>query len=575
MGKKRNRRRRRIKPAPVILAVLVVLLLAAGAVLIVGRFSTNKTVTDLEAYYNLTADEYEGRAAASDDEIAVVLNGEILSERAVIKDGHAYIEREFLRDNIDERLYYDSNEDILILTNAVSMTTSDLGSCSYETDGTEATLDHQITFKDGDRVYVSLDFISEFTCASFEVYEEPGRVVISTASGEMNVCETERETQIRVRGGRKSEIVAAVEEGTKLVVLEDLDDWLEVCSEDGYCGYVAASAVSDVYTETVENDFIEPEYTNISLGEEIKLGWGGIYTYDGNERYEELTANAGDMNVYSPTWYYLADGTGELTSFSAAEYVSQAHDDGYYVWPLIGDVGSSYVSEVLNSTSSRWQLIDNIMADIAECGADGINVDFEEITSECSEGFVQFLRELSVRCREEGVILSVDNYAPYSYNASVYHIEEQGRLCDYVIIMAYDDYVGTEEIGANSSLPFIEEIMDLAAGYVDSEKLVAALPFYSRFWYEESGGTYSRVEYGLDEAWDELAANGAEAVWNSNLGVYCAEYTVDGLTVYCWLENEESFEAKFELLQDYDLAGYAFWQLGKENEEVWEVIDRY
>ncbi len=575
MGKKKKRRRRRIKPASVILTVLVVLLLAVGIVLIVNRFSSNRTVTDLEAYYNLTEDESEGRAAASDDELAIVLDCEILSERAVVKNGHIYIEREFLRDNIDERLYYDSNEDILIMTNAVSMTTSALGSCSYETDGTETNLDHPVTFKDGDKVYVSLDFISELTCASYEVYEEPDRVVITTASGKVNACETERETQIRVRGGRKSEIVAIVEEGTKLTVLEDLDDWLEVCSEDGYLGYVAASAVSDVYTETVENDFTEPEYTSISLGEEIKLGWGGIYTYAGNERYEEFTANVGDMNVYSPTWYYLADGTGGLTSYSAAEYVSQAHEDGYQVWPLISDVDSSYISEVLNNTSYRWALIDNIMADIAECGADGINVDFEGITSECSEGFVQFLREFSIRCRNEGVILSVDNYAPYSYNASVYHTEEQGRLCDYVIIMAYDDYVGTEEIGANSSLPFIEEIMDLAAGYVDSEKLVAALPFYSRFWYEEADGTYSRVEYGLDEAWEELATNGAEAVWNSNLGVYCAEYTADGQTVYCWLENEETFEAKFELLQNYDLAGYAFWQLGRENKGVWEVIDSY
>jgi len=208
-------------------------------------------------------------------------------------------------------------------------------------------------------------------------------------------------------------------------------------------------------------------------------------------------------------------------------------------------------------------------------GIDGLNVDFERIMSAYGNDFIQFIRELSIKCRKADLFLSVDNYTPYDYNAC-YHIEEQSRLCDYVIIMAYDDYLGSGEAGPNSSLPFIREAMDLSKSKVDESKLVSALPFYSRFWSKDGEGTLTRTEYTMSNAWNLLSQVGVSADWEDETGVYYAEYESGDKTVYAWLEDEETLRAKLDLVtKSYNLGGFAFWQLGQEYRVTWDVIAGY
>ena len=81
------------------------------------------------------------------------------------------------------------------------------------------------------------------------------------------------------------------------------------------------------------------------------------------------------------------------------------------VWGLVSDFENRDIetTTVLNTTSSRDALVNNILAQAITYGLDGINIDFEEVSNEASDGFIQFIKELSIKCEKNDIILSVDN----------------------------------------------------------------------------------------------------------------------------------------------------------------------
>lgn len=569
----------------IIIAAAGLLVAAIAAIIIVIRFMPSSKEADLVSYYKLTD--------ASEDEMAIILrdlplSGEATDEerdrlttvisdyRAYRQDDVIYVPAEMVDTYLDERFYYDDNDGCLVVTNATQMIVAYLDSTSYSINGDESVdTGYVITLLKDEALYIAMDFVDLYSDAYYTAYEDPGRVVIDYLSEDADYCQVSKDTAIREYGGIKSDVIGRVSEGDELQVKRTLDGWYEVISADGYVGYVKANAVSDVYVKDEVSDYDEPEYTALSTGESVKMGWMAVYNTAANSNLDADTENAAGMNVIVPTWYTLTSVSGDLQILSSASMVDSAHAKGYLVWAMVSDGDYEYVNGTLSSTAIRQQVIDTIMSDMSAKGIDGPNIDFERVTDECGEDFIQFIRELSIRCRAEGKYLTVDNYAPYS-SRDCYHIDEQSKLCDYVVVMAYDDYVGTDEQGPNSSLSFVQTVTELALSKVDNEKLVIALPFYSRFWTENSEGGYDARTYYMSAAWERVAQAGVEAVWNSESGVYEAEFVnSEGYTVYAYLESTETFEAKLSLLSGYDLAGVAGWRLGQEMDGIWDVIASY
>ena len=581
----RNNNRRRLKPLPIIITVIILAAIIVAAVILIKKLSPARTYTDFEYYYNLSGDSELGREAAREDELAIVLQqqnpdkleGLILQSRAFSMDGQVYVKYRILKNNIDDRIYYDDVDNVAVITNALQMVTAELGEHGYSVDGNFVSTDYAVvTERDGD-IYFAMDFIDEFSGASYEVFENPARVVIKHACGTIKTGEVSKNTQIRVKGGIKSNIVGDVEKGDELQIIEDLDDWLGVMSSEGYVGYIKANAVTNIQEAQAANDYDEPEYTSLTTPDHVRLGWLAVYTLDANIEFYELADNAPEMNVISPTWYFLANDEGGVWMLSDGSIVDAAHERGMLVWALFDDANTDYVEAVLSSTSKRKAVIDAVMEDMRLENIDGINIDFERIglVNDLGDDFIEFLRELSIECRKAGKYLSVDNYAPYDYNAC-YHIEEQSRICDYVVVMAYDDYLGgADGIGPNSSLPFVKEVADLTVSKVEPSKTVIALPFYNRFWYEQTDGTFIQASYNTTKAWYLLELAGQSAAWDEELGLHYAEYDEDGERVHAWLESEDSYQAKLGLLEGYGIAGIAGWCLGQEIPELWDVIAQY
>ena len=110
---------------------------------------------------------------------------------------------------------------------------------------------------------------------------------------------------------------------------------------------------------------------------------------------------------------------------------------------------------------------------------------------------------------------------------------------------------------------------------VPAEKVINAVPFYTRIWEEKNGKLVNTRALGLVDAMDEMEANGAEFVWIEVLGQYYAEYTMGNTVCRSWLEDSRSIEEKAKLIGEYGLAGIAAWRLGYEDADIWNTIIKY
>ena len=563
--------------------LIILIIFAAAGVFISRRFAPSKVRADLSAYYNLTAYESAGRAAARSDELAIIVDDEILDEddteyfRAVRAGGDVYVEISIIRNHIDDRFYLDRNEGLVIFTDALGSVIAPVDSTWYtDEDGVDKEATYVIARSMEDSVYLNMRFVAECAAASYQVLDDPARIYIRSESGLVDYLNASSNTKIRTSSSKKSSIVADVNKGDKLKVLDELDGWYKVIDAQGYIGYIQDKAAGAVYQEEMVYDHTEPEYTHMLLDGKINMVWHGIYYYDSNQYISDYTYNMKGVNVLAPTWFLFADYDGNILSYANSYYMEYAHENGWKVWAVLEDMDGLPCDEIISYTSKRQTAISQIINECLYYGIDGINVDIELIAASQGNDFIQFIRELSVECRKNGLVLSVDDYTPYSYNA-YRHTAEQSRICDYVVIMAYDDYVGGNIAGPNSGLPFVEEVVEVCQGVVDMDRLIIGLPFYSRMWTVYKDGS-TRRETGDMNYMNEVAEEHELTFsWLSDVGYEYAEFETeekDG-TVRVWKENARSLEAKLNYLSRFNIAGVAYWRLGQETADVWDVVEKY
>lgn len=593
----RRRRRRRRRPQSrrrrkrnLILKVGFFIILIVGiiaAVFLWRRYGPSKEQADLNGYYGIE----------SEDQLAIVVNNDILEPKGMISDGRAYVEYSIVRDYINQRFYWDPSENILLYTLPNDTVSVDVGSTDYTVSKQKNTGDYVILKTEGSTAYIALDFVKQYTDMEYEVYDDPSRVVVVTETGEVKVAEAKKDTQVRYQGGVKSPVLTEISKNDIVTYIEDEGDWKKVRTEDGFIGYVKKSALRDEETQKIDRGFEEPEYTNISKDYTINMAWHNVTNSDANSSVLEMIASTKGLTTISPTWFHVADTSGNLESIATADYVNYAHQSDIEVWAAIrdfdGGINSAEESyELLSHTANRTNLINQLMSEALRVGLDGINVDFEKISDECGEHYIQFIRELSVQCRKNGIVLSVDNYVPQSYNQQ-YHREEQGVVADYVVIMGYDEhYSGSPESGSVASYDFVKAGIENTLKEVPAEKVINAVPFFTRVWKETpkteeelaaDQGTdaeqyTTKVEstaYSMAEAKAVVQQAGVTAQWDDTTKQNYAEWEADGATYKVWLEDTQSLEPRLQLMKDYKLAGTAAWRLGQEESDVWELILKY
>ena len=568
------------KAMPVLIAIILIL--------IIGGVAFGPQLIEKYSYSNERADLFEYFHIVKEDEIAIVLQNELVPEKAVISGGVCYFDFDTVQKYFNNRFYIDEVEQLLLYTTPTQIIRTELSSTVCRIGDAEVYLDYIPCFSrvggEGTTYYIAVDFVKQYTNFAYQLYEEPYRMQIYTEWAEEEVADINKDTAVRILGGVKSPILREITAGDTVVILDQMETWCKVKTEDGYVGYVENKFLENqrMDTKTPVTDYDEPVYASLTKNEKIALGWHAIYATDGNNTLGDMIANANGLTVIAPTWFSVSDNAGGLRSFASSGYVDRAHDAGLEVWGVVDDFnyedtfGADVdVPAVLAATTTRTALIDNIISAAQSCGMDGINIDFERI-NDSKEGtdFIQFLRELSIRCRELGLVLSVDNYVPYDFN-SRYNLAEQGVVADYVIIMAYDEHwAGSPVAGSVSSIEYVRYSIDKTLEYVPENKIVTALPFYTRLW-KTVGTEVSSEAYPMTSVDNVLSTYDMEKVWDDTTSQNYAETTVGDTYYQMWVEDLQSFNVKLTVMQNYDLGGVAAWRLGYEPSSVWELIGAY
>ena len=559
------------KIIPIVIAIVLIIII--GGVTfgsrILEKYSYSKERADLNAYYGITGSQ----------EAAIVLQDEIVEEKARISDGICYLDMATIHKYLNDRFYVDGGEGLLLYTLPEDIVRNSIGSSMKETAQGSEELGYTAAIWEGDTLYVALDYIKQYTNFSYQLFTDPYRIQLTTEWPSYEVASISKNTQVRVKGGVKSEILTDVQKGDQVSVLEQMETWSKVKTADSVIGYVENKRLTGIRSEQPipVTDYQEPEYTSLTRDHKINLGWHVVASAGGNDTFNSVTANAENLNVISPTWFKLCDNEGGYTSFASADYVQKAHDRGLEVWALIENIeykDSISMYEILSSTTIRQKLIDSLMNDLITYGIDGINVDFEQLSMDCGEHFVEFIRELSAACRKNGKVLSVDNYVPRDFN-DYYDRKEQGIVADYVIVMGYDEhYAGSKEAGSVASIDYVEDGIAQTVKEVPAEKVINAIPFYTRIWETTGDGISSQA---VDMATAELfiSNHGITAEWDETTCQNYGEYTSGDSRYQVWLEDADSITVKLNVMENYGIGGVAEWRLGFEKPEIWDVIGEY
>ncbi len=574
--------------------IILVLIIAVIGYILVNKVSERYEPTDeyidLYTYYGLD----EG-----DEDVIIYLNREKIEGDAIVSDGRVYLSHEMVKSYFNERYYYDESVNQMLYTTATELFKYDIDSLKYTVNGEAQVTEYPVAIAKGEVLYLALDHVAACSDVQYDFYEEPNRLLLVNDWTDVEYISIEQDGAIRRLAGPKSPIVIDAKAGESYIYLGEIDDWTCVQNESGVKGYIKTGCVGKKSVKALESKYVEPVYTNITRDYKINLAWHQVTNKTANGNLYNALQGVTGINVISPTWFQMCDNDGNIISLAEKSYVEKAHAKGLEVWALVENITySSQISTygILSNMASREKLVGTLISEVLKYDIDGINVDIEMLSYNAGDAYIQFLRELSIECRKNGIVLSVDNYVP-SASTFHYHRSEQGIIADYVIIMGYDEhYAGDNESGSTASIGWVEEGIVNTLKSVPANKVINALPFYTRIWKQtpesEAGDNASGVlvedsssEYGrylltseavsMAYAENQLKKNGVTPAWNEVLGQYYGEYVSGGCTYQIWLEEERSIGLKMELIKEYELAGVAGWKLSLQKNAIWDVISSY
>lgn len=560
------------KIVPVIVALILIVVIGAVAFggKILDKYSYSKELADLDEYYKV-----------SGEQLAMILQDEMVEEQAILQNGTVYFDIDTVHKYFNEGFYVDSNEQKVLYTTADDTATAVFGSAEY-TDGTGShSVEYIPCFSEGGTTYLAADYVKRVTNYSYEVFDR--HLQVYTEWGVKQTYEVAKKTHVRVKGGIKSPILREVAKGETVELLEQMETWSKVKTSDSIIGYIENKRLKNMSTEveTPVTDYVAEEYTSIPMEGKVSLGWHAIGGVGGNDTLDAMVKEGKGINVIAPTWFSLTDNDGGYRSFGTIQYVEKAHGYGLQVWGVWdnfnyrNETGSDVDAlQVLSSTTKRQTLVQNIVDTSLDLGLDGVNIDFEGLTSDCGVHYVQFLRELSVACRKNNLVLSIDNYVPFNFN-NFYRLDIQGQIADYVIIMGYDEHWhGSGDPGSVASIEYVSNGLERTLAQVPAEKVVNALPFYTILWKTE-GSTVTDEYITLNNVADFLKRVNVEPEWDEATCQYYAEWQSGNVTYQIWVEDEESIKVKLNVMSAQKIGGVAVWRLGYGTSGVWELVKAY
>lgn len=546
----------RSNPFPYILALLMTLFISGA----LGIW-----------YYYPSAQWINGASAYS----LVIHNTPVSKEEFMWENEALLISVDLIKDRFDPHIYWEpENKRIMVTTRDKTIEMNSRQLTAYINQQPVA-VSIPLTVME-DRPYVPIEFLAPVYGITIETLES-GITTIDYINKPILTGIVNQQTYLRTGPFYRSPRIESLSVNDSLIIYGEEDGWYKVRSSGGYVGYVDKQHITlqEIQAVTLRDNMSSPPWK--PLGGKVNLTWDYISRprYDISD-YKSIPG----LNVISPTWFHLADGSGNIINYGSLPYVEWAHDEGLQVWALFSNsFDPEITSEMLGSLENRKNVINQLVVLARLFRLDGINIDFENIYYEDKDLFTQFLRELTPILHEQGLTVSVDvTVRSNSPNWSmVYDRPAISKIVDYVAVMTYDEHWRTSPVaGSVASLPWVEAGLIRMLEQVPREKLLLGVPFYTRIWEEEelADGTIQVTSKALSmrQAEETLKANNALISVDEAAGQNFGIYEDKGKVYKIWIEDEFSMRQRIELVRKYDLAGVASWRRGFEKSHIWDII---
>ena len=494
----------------------------------------------------------------------------------LIEDNTIYLSTADMQNFFDEYLLVDEENQMIITTSNTKTVMIPFDETTINVNGVQKTIKHSLLNRDGE-IYLPLTDLTDIYNIEVNYSAESNIITIDSLNRKFVQALSSKDMSVKYLPTVFSKTVDKVERGDTLVLVQDRenggnvveDNWIKVRTKKGEIGYVKLENITD------ENTVREDLNINTAINGKVSLVW---YYYS---QYVSAPVRNGEIegiNVVSPSFYEITS-SGDIDANigrNGQNYVEWAHANGYKVWPMVsnselGDLDA--ISELLSTFENRSYLIDNILDELIDAGVDGVNIDFENMYQADKDNYSRFIIELAPRLREAGLTLSVDVTAPDGSETWSLCFDRNiiGKVADYIIFMGYDQNgVSALEAGTVAGADWVELNIKKFLGQegVSANKLILAMPFYTRLW-QESNGTLTSSVVNMRSV---TIPDGVEKTWDEKTKQYYIEYERNGTTYKMWIEDEESLKEKMDLINQYELAGGAFWSKDRESNTVWAII---
>ena len=481
-----------------------------------------------------------------------------------------YIATKDIANFFDEDIYYDNVYDQIITTSETKVAVLPIDKKEITVNGSTIKI-YGSAIKKENEFYLPFSELNDIYNVEIKYNKESNILTVDSLNREQKKANASKDVSVKYKPTIFSKTIDKIEKGDSVIIIESKDNgWYKIRTKLGKIGYT--KDITNVYSvrEEIEN--------KKQIEGKVSLVWDYYSEYATAPNRQGTKIDG--VNVVSPAFANL-EKSGSLNiniGETGKKYVEWAHENEYKVWAIVSN--NSYkapTSEVLNDYKKRADLINKIVTMTISYNLDGVNIDFENMNESDKDVFSRFIIELAPRLKEYGTVLSVDVTAPDGSPdwSLCYNRNKIGKIADYVIFMAYDQYgVSSTSAGTTAGADWVEVNIKKFLGQeeVAAEKIILGMPFYTRAWNETSSGVKSTVismKY-VDSAVPEEATR----QWNNDLKQYYVEYQKNGTNYKMWIEDENSIEAKFILMHNYNLAGAAYWQKDMEKEGIWELVEK-
>ena len=560
-----RRAKREAKVKSKIISKLVIVAIFFGLVFWVLKITPNYVNTDIADKTNLVINNNNVTSSLKKD--------------VVIENGIIYISQDDIENFFDPYVYYDEKYNQIVTTSNKQIASIVIGENSMTRNGSRVNISGTVIERN-DTLYLPFSSLKDVYNVEINYIESTDTITVDSKDRKYVLADSKSDNSVKAYPTSFSRKVDTINANETVTVVQNennenqvVDGWVEIRTDTGKLGYIKEDELVNSLTvrEAMESEK--------QIDGTVSMAWD--YYYELSSAPDRTGTSIKGVNVVSPTFFTLVDeGRGQVSDNvgdSGRAYIEWAHSNGYKIWPSISN--GSYIettSEIMNDYNLRQELIQNIVSLVMTYDLDGINIDFEYMHDEDKDLFSRFIIELKPRLSEIGAVLSVDVTAPDGSDewSLCYDRHVIGDIADYIVFMAYDQYgESSQEAGTTAGYNWVKANIEKFLGQegVEANKIILGMPFYTRVWQERNGELVDNPAVDMKNI-DAIVPEDATRTWDDNLKQYYVEYERDGVTNRIWIEDEQSIEAKLSLIQEYGLAGAAYWEKDREPDSIWNLI---